>query len=246
MQEYVALEAGHMEFLIRALDGYPTATEQSCLAPLPETVGKESIEDAVNFLRRSSLDIQPRKKWPARGMPKYGVHGSILEGYRAEVGKALCIWGDAGWGSFVQSGKYEHGRFSDELVAASVALIEEWDPQPRPTWVTCIPSDQHPLLVPDFAERLAHALGLPFSTSLIRTDERPAQKGMANSIQQALNVDGALDVVEDGLIQGPVLLVDDMVDSRWTFTVASWLLKDRSRQQVWPFALADTGRSQGR
>ena len=246
MQQYVALETGHMEFLIRALDGCPGATEQPELAPLPETISKETIEDAVRFLRRSSLDIQPRKQWPAGGLPNYGIRGSIQEEYRTEVGKALCIWGDAGWGNLVRSGKYEHGRFSDELVAASSALIEEWSPQPSPIWVTCIPSNRHPSLVPEFARRLAHTLGLPFSASLIGTDERPAQKEMANSIQQALNVDGSLDVVEGALIQGPVLLVDDMVDSRWTFAVASWLLRNRGCQEVWPFALADTGTSQGR
>ena len=96
MQQYVALETGHMEFLIRALDGCPGATEQPDLAPLPETISKGLIEDAVRFLRRSSLDIQPRKQWPAGGLPNYGVRGSIQEEYRAEVGKALCIWGVQG------------------------------------------------------------------------------------------------------------------------------------------------------
>ena len=246
MQEYVVLDSGHMEFLIRALDGHPEATEQSDLAPLPETISKETIQDAVRFLRRSSLDIQPRKRWPAGGLPEYGVRGSIREEYRAEVGKALCIWGDAGWGNLVRSGKYEHGQFPDELVKASAALIEEWSPQPGPTWVTCIPSSRHPSLVPEFARRLAHTLGLPFSASLFGTDQRPEQKEMANSIQQALNVDGSLGVLEDELFQGPVLLVDDMVDSRWTFTVASWLLRSRGCQEVWPLALADTGTSGGR
>ncbi len=245
MQQYVELTTGHMEFLIRALDGCPGATERPNLAPLSESVSKETIEDAIRFLRRSSLDIQPRKRWPAGGLPKYGVGGSIQEEHRANAGKALCIWGDAGWGSLVRTGKYEQGRFSDELVEASAALIEKWSPDPRPTWVTCIPSNRHPSLVPDFARRLANTLGLPFSASLIRTEERPEQKEMANSAQQALNVDGSLDVVESGLFHGSVLLVDDMVDSRWTFTVASWLLRNRGCQEVWLFALADTGTGQG-
>ena len=246
MQEYVALDSGHMEFLIEALDGHPEATEQSDLASLPETISKEMIEDAVRFLRRSSLDIQPRLQWPSGGLPTYEVSGRIPEGLRAEAGKALCIWGDAGWGRTVRSGKYENGDFPDELVAASAELIKEWNPEPSPTWVTFIPSSRHPSLVPDFAKRLADALKLPFAVSLVRTDQRPAQKEMANSTQQALNVDGSLGVVDGGLIQEPVLLVDDMVDSRWTFTVASWLLRSRGCQEVWPLALADTGTSGGR
>ena len=243
MQEYVALDSGHMEFLIEALDGRPELTGQSDSAPLPEAIGEKTIQDAVNFLRRTSVDIQPRLQWPSGGLPTYEVSGRIPEGLRAEAGKALCIWGDAGWGRTVRSGKYENGDFPDELVAASAELIREWDLEPSPAWVTCIPSSRHPSLVPDFAKRLADALKLPFSDSLIRTGQRPEQKDMANSTQQALNVDGSLGVLVDKLIQGPVLLVDDMVDSRWTFTVASWLLRSRGCQEVWPFALAYTGTS---
>ena len=37
---------------------------------------------------------------------------------------------------------------------------------------------------------------------------------------------------------GPVLLVDDLVDSRWTLTVAGSLLRDHGAGPVFPFALA--------
>lgn len=36
----------------------------------------------------------------------------------------------------------------------------------------------------------------------------------------------------------PVLLVDDIVDSGWTFAVAAWLLRKRGSGEVWPLALA--------
>lgn len=244
MQQYVSLGSGHMEFLVRALDGNPESMPQTDLSPLPNTVDEETVTDAIGFLRRSSLPIQPRKQWPAGGLPTYRLRGSIADDNRAEVGRALCIWGDAGWGRLVRSGKFEHGRFSDELVTASARTIEEWKPEPTPTWVTCIPSTRHPSLVTDFARRLSDALGLPFLATLVKTDERPAQKEMANSTQQALNVDGSLEIIEKDLSYGPVLLVDDMVDSRWTFTVGTWLLKDAGCHEVWPFALADAGTGQ--
>lgn len=41
-----------------------------------------------------------------------------------------------------------------------------------------------------------------------------------------------------------VLLVDDMVDSRWTMTVAAWLLRTHGSGEVWPLALAQTGRGE--
>ena len=240
MQEYVRLEAGHMEFLIRALDGEPGAVRLPDLPPLPTEAAPDLMQDAVAFLRRTSLPIEPRKQWPAGGMPQFDVRGNILMEHRAEAGKALCIWGDAGWGGLVRVGKYQDGRFADNLVDACVGLMRRWDPRPAPEWVTCIPSRRHPNLVPDFAERLAMQLGLPFRRVLEKNEDRAEQKEMANSTQQARNVDGSLVVSEEPLLDGPVLLVDDMVDSRWTLTVAAWLLRSHGSGEVWPFALALT------
>jgi len=242
MQHYVDLPFGdHMGFLIRALDGDPRTVRSPKLPPLPTTVKGTLVTDAVGFLRRTSLPIEPRKKWPVGGMPRYGVQGSIAASHQAQVGKALCVWGDAGWGGLVRQGKYQDGRFSDELVTACVKMIQEWSPTPAPTWVTCIPSLRHPNLVPDFAKRLSEALGLSFCMIISKTDQRPEQKTMANSTQQARNIDGSLALSGGPISPGPVLLVDDMVDSRWTLTVAAWLLRKNGSGEVWPIALSQTG-----
>jgi ATP-dependent DNA helicase RecQ len=124
-----------------------------------------------------------------------------------------------------------------------VQLIADWNPQPCPVWATCVPSRRHPTLVPDFAERLAARLYLPFNPCLAKTADRPEQKMMANSAQQARNIDGSL-AIENQPYDGPVLLVDDMVDSRWTMTVAAWLLRTHGSGEVWPLALAQTGRGE--
>ena len=241
MQEYVRLESGHMEFLIQALDGDPGTVRPTDLPPLPTEVEPGLLQEAVTFLRRTSLPIEPRKKWPAGGLPRYEVRGSIPSEHRSETGKALCIWGDAGRGGLVRRGKYRDGRFADDLVRACAALMAQWTPQPAPEWVTCIPSRRHPDLVPDFADRLATEMGLPFHRSLSKVEDRAEQKSMANSVQQARNVDGSLAVSLEPLPAGPVLLVDDMVDSRWTLTVAAWLLRSKGSGEVWPLALALTG-----
>jgi len=221
MQEYVSLTSGHMEYLIRALDGDPCAVGTLLLPPLPATLDPVLVREAVAYLRRANLPIDPRKQWPTGGMPKYGLSGRIAPELQAEPGRALCVWGDAGWGGLVRRGKYHDGRFSNELVAACAAMVREWDPHPSPTWVTCVPSLRRPGLVPGFARRLAMSLGLPFSSILKRTEDRPEQKAMANSVQQARNVDGSLAAAAPPLPAGPVFVVDDMVDSRWTMTVAA-------------------------
>jgi len=242
MQEYVSLRFGdHMSFLIRALDGDPSEVGKPALPPLPTAVDEGLVRDAIAFLRRTSLPIEPRKKWPDGGMPQYGVKAFIAPGHQAQPGKALCVWGDAGWGGLVRQGKYHNGKFADDLVAACVKMVREWNPQPKPTWVTCVPSLRHPDLVPNFARRLAAALGLPFHMVIAKTDNRPEQKTMANSTQQARNIDGSLAINGQPVPHGPVLLVDDMVDSRWTLTVAAWLLRKSGSGDVWPMALSQTG-----
>lgn len=245
MQDYVSLPFGeHMGFLIGALDGDRSLVTEPTLPPLPATVDAEPVKEAVAFLRRTSLPIEPRKRWPDGGMPKYGVKGSIPVALQAQPGKALCVWGDAGWGGLVRQGKYRDGRFSDDLVLACTKMLQEWTASPSLTWVTCIPSLRHPDLVPDFTKRLATALGLPFHAVLTRTDDRPEQKTMANSTQQARNVDGALGLNRQPVPHGPVLLVDDMVDSRWTLAVSAWLLRKNGSGEVWPMALSQTGHDQ--
>ncbi len=242
MQEYVGQPFGkHMGFLIDALDGDSSTVSPPSLPPLPEDVDQSLIREAEEFLCRTSLPIEPRKKWPVGGMPQYGIHSASTIPYQAQPGKALCVWGDAGWGGLVRQGKYHDGKFADALVEACVKMVREWNPQPKPTWVTCVPSLRHPDLVPNFAKRLAAALGLPFHMVIAKTDDRPEQKTMANSTQQARNIDGSLTLNGQPVPHGPVILVDDMVDSRWTLTVAAWLLRKSGSGDVWPMALSQTG-----
>ena len=117
-------------------------------------------------------------------------------------------------------------------------MIREWAPDPAPQWVACIPSLRHPELVPEFAQRLADALGLPFSACFSKAKDNPPQKEMQNSFRQARNLDGAFDVDATGMLDGPCLLVDDLADSRWTFTVAAALLRREGCEAVYPLALA--------
>ena len=233
MQKYVQLSSGHMAFLIQALDGDPQGISPPPLPPLPTACGPEIVAEAVAFLRRTSLPVEPRRQWPP---------GTRIDPeHRPQPGRVLCVWNDAGWGQLVSQGKLQEGRFSNELVSACATLLRVWRPDPSPTWVAAIPSLRHPHLVPDFARRLAAALDLAFSDVLRKKGARPQQKTMENSDRQARNVLGSLAVTQDALLPGPVLLVDDVVDSRWTFTVAAWELRRRGSGPVWPLALATAG-----
>jgi ATP-dependent DNA helicase RecQ len=240
MQEYVDLPAGHMAYLIRALDGEPGDCHSPDLPDLPATVDPLAVREAIGFLRRTSLPIDPRRQWPLDNMPQYRLKGNIPRELQAEPGRALCTWGDAGWGDLVRQGKCHDHHLGDDLVAACASMVQEWNPQPAPTWVTCIPSLRDPVLVQDVAERLAKRLGLPFRDVIRRSIDRPPQATMQNSMQQAHNLDGSFELT-GALPAGAVLLVDDTVDSRWTMTVAAWLLLSHGSGEVYPMALASMG-----
>lgn len=71
----------------------------------------------------------------------------------------------------------------------------------------------------------------------MRTKEAPEQKTMQNSTMQARNVLGTL-MVEGDVPAEPVLLVDDIIDSGWTMTMADYLLRSHGSGEVYPFSLA--------
>jgi len=162
MQEYAGLTSGHMDFLIRALDGPSGVPATPPITPLPTGFDPELATHAVNYLRRTRIPIEPRRQWPAGGLPQMNVRGNIPEGLQSQEGRMLSMWNDAGWGTLVRQGKSQDGRFADPLVEACATMVRAWNPEPSLKWITCIPSHRHPELVLDFARRLAHALSLPF------------------------------------------------------------------------------------
>ncbi len=244
MQAYMEHKGCLMEFLSRALDDPHAGRCGKCAqcigAPLLNPDYDHGLANrAAIFLKRSHQTLDPRKLWPSGGaLPTYGFTGRIGDALRAQEGRALSLWRDAGWGRMVAVGKYDHGRFDDELVGACVEMIREWQPTPAPEWVACIPSLNRPELVPNFAQRLAAALGLPFHPCIQKAKANPPQKEMQNSFQQARNLDGVFVVAPRSVPNGPCFLIDDMTDSGWTFTVATTVLRQAGCSAVFPLALA--------
>ena len=245
MRDYMEHTDCLMAFLQDALDDpSPTDCGQCCRCNpellLDESFDSELANSAGLFLRRSYQLLPPRKQWPARNMfTNYPFSKfKIPEALRSEEGRALSLWCDSGWGQLVEHGKFQTNQFSDVLVRACVKMLQAWAPEPAPKWVTCIPSLNRPELVPDFAKRLANAIGLPFVPCIEKARANNQQKNMKNSYQQVKNLDGVFTVNLELYNSKPCLLVDDMADSRWTFTVVSALLRQRGCTAVYPMALA--------
>lgn len=244
MREYMNHSGCLMAFLQKALDDpAPMICGKCCnCSPnmhLDATYDEDLATKARQFLRRSYQLLAPKGRWPAANMfTKSPLSGYMIpQDRRAEVGRALCLWRDDGWGKLVVKGKYQDNKFSDELIPACLEMLREWDPTPAPKWVTCIPSLNHPEPVPDFARRLAHALRLPFIPCIEMVPTNNQQKEMENSYQQAKNLDGVFTITSECLDE-PCLLIDDMVKSGWTFAVAAALLRQAGCSAVYPMALA--------
>jgi ATP-dependent DNA helicase RecQ len=190
----------------------------------------ELVRDGALHLRSRPVSLEIKRMAPdADGRLK-----KIPEAVRPQEGRALARMGDGGWDPLVQAGRAS-GRFDDQLVAAAAETVRTWGTPVR--WVTAVPSLRSGALVPDFAERLAAALELPFAPVLGRVEERPAQRGMANAPQQVANVRGAFAVTGD-VRDEPVLLVDDLRFSGWTLAMIAGQLRQRGAPSVFPFALA--------
>jgi ATP-dependent DNA helicase RecQ len=73
--------------------------------------------------------------------------------------------------------------------------------------------------------------------SVVKVRDNEPQKRQHNRYHQCRNLDGVFEVT-GRVPAGPVLLVDDVVDSGWTMAVVAALLRRAGSGPVWPVALA--------
>ena len=250
MKRYLANERCLMQFLADALDDSNAQACGKCAvclgrAVLPLELQRNTHINAQRFVRHSEMPLELKKQWDIEALALYqsvfGWRGlNIPAQLRGEEGRVLSRWGEPVWGELVSRGKAQ-GHFDDELVDASVDLIRNrWGAVAPVAWVTCIPSSRHPNLVPDFAARLAAALGVPFRAVIEKSRETGPQKNMENRFHQCHNLDGAFTIRPEAGTDEAVLLIDDVVDSAWTLTLAAALLRQTGTAVVYPFALAAT------
>lgn len=245
MQAYLSGRQCLMQFLANALDDdlqRPCGRCAVCVgAPLiPPDVKPATLQAAQRFMRVTEMPLPPKKQIPRNAFPQYGWAGvTIPVQHQAEEGRVFARWGESGWGELVRRGK-QAGRFDDALVDGVAEMIRHrWPAAQGLRWVTCVPSLRHPGLVPDFAARLAAALGLPFQPIVQKRRETEPQKQMENRFHQCHNLDGVFGISGDAAaFGGAVLLVDDVSDSGWTMAVIARLLREAGSGPVFPLALA--------
>ena len=250
MLDYQQTPGCRMRFLQDALDD-PGAADcgrcDRCAGPWYDaTVPAGAVQAATRALRKVGVPIEPRSQWPS-GMSRLGVplSGRIQPDERCEEGRAVARLTDLGWGQRLRTllAADADGPADDNLLAACVAVLAGWDWQVRPVAVVGVPSLRRPLLVASVAAHLAALGRLPDLGPLVLTTPEPTGGPGGNSafrlaaVHRRFSVPSPL-ALRLADLDGPVLLVDDLADSRWTLTVAGRLLRHAGAPGVLPFALA--------
>jgi ATP-dependent DNA helicase RecQ len=252
MLDYQSTTDCRMEFLLRQLDdphAAPCGRCDNCAGPRWSTeVSLDRVALADERLRRPGVEVDPRRQWPS-GMAALDVplSGRIGADAVAASGRALGRLTDVGWGNrlrelFSPAAQNTDIPVPDDVFNACVQVLASWKWDERPVAVVTIGSRSRPKLVASLGERLTAVGRLAL---LGEIGSEPSGEPRANSalrlaqVWEKLTVDAGL---ADRLysVNGPVLLVDDRIDTGWTMTVAAKLLRDTGVPAVLPFALATT------
>ncbi|MEO5608398.1 MAG: RecQ family ATP-dependent DNA helicase [Ornithinibacter sp.] len=251
MLDYERTDACRMAFLQETLDD-TSATAcgrcDGCAGPWYATdVPDRVIGAARERLARVGVDIDPRVQWPT-GMDRLGVpvKGKIPAEQALLRGRALARLSDLGWGQRLREVLATDAPAHPDLLRACVPVLAEWGWAQRPVGVVAMPSRGRPQLVSSLAAGLAEIGRLPFLGTLDLAHGGPTGEPGGNSAFRLAGVWERMVVGPDLAaaltgVDGPVLLVDDLVSSRWSLTIAGRALRLAGADGILPLSLAVEG-----
>jgi ATP-dependent DNA helicase RecQ len=198
--------------------------------PAPGAVPRsEAAHAAEQHLRDRRHVLEPRKLWPA------GLPGGRRKVQGLADGRAIAFADDPGWPLLVAELAGPDAPPGEELRAALIAVLRRWSGEwdRRPVAVVPVPSAAHPLRVRGMAEHVATAGRLPLLDVLTAAGPRPAAD-TASGARVAVLLDRMPPISSGDLPPGPLLLVDDVLRTGWTMTVAASRLVDAGADAVLP------------
>lgn len=249
MLEYERTDGCRMAFLQRALDddtAAPCGRCDNCAGVwFPAEVAQTASAQAAASLDRVGVPVEPRRAWPT-GADRLDVpvRGRIPAGEQADEGRALARLTDLGWGGTLReifAAGAPDAPISPALLQACVRVLAGWGWAERPVAVVAMPSRSHPQLVDSLARGLSEIGRLPYLGALEWRGGGPSGQAGGNSVFRLAGVWDRFDAAHLEVPAGPVLLVDDLIDSRWTLTVAARTVRQAGATAVLPFALALRG-----
>lgn len=247
MLAYESTDQCRMQFLQLALDdpdAHPCGRCDSCAgAWYPSAVSDSAEQSVASVLSRVGVAVEPRKLWPT-GADSLGVpvRGKVTATEQLEPGRVLARLTDLGWGGRLRelfAPATLDAECPPEILRACVDVLAQWGWAERPAAVVSIPSRTRPLFTASLARGIAEVGRLPYLGSLGLRAGGPTGGPGGNSAFRLAGVWDRFDASALDLPQGrPVLLVDDLIDSRWTMTVAGREVRRSGASAVLPFAAA--------
>jgi ATP-dependent DNA helicase RecQ len=243
MLTYLDTDQCRMEFLRQQLDdpdAVPCGRCDNCGGlEIAVSVSESEVEQAEERLSRPGVIVQPRKMWPS-ALANLGLElrGRISD--QAEEGRAIARLTDLGHGQALRAlfreGEGE-GAVPVSLARAVVDVLNDWRPQVDA--IVYVESARRPTLTSDLAEGMSRFLKKPVVGRWAIVDDTVAPgQGSMNSAQRVSAVSRRFALQADSLDGATVLLVDDLVDTGWTLTLAAQALRSAGAARVLPLALA--------
>jgi ATP-dependent DNA helicase RecQ len=253
MLGYQAAGDCRMEYLRRQLDdpgAAPCGRCDNCTGRRwPADVPEAGAAAARDRLLRPGVEVEPRRMWPT-GMKALGVEvaGKIPAGLTAEPGRALGRLTDIGWGSALRALLAEDAPdepVTGPVIDAVVKVLTAWDWAARPAGVVTLPSRTRPALIASLGQQIAGIGRLPYLGALSYAGGAGPGPRRHNSAQRLSSLWHAFEVpaeVRDAIggVGGPVLVVDDRIETGWTMTVAARCVREAGATAALPLALAVT------
>jgi ATP-dependent DNA helicase RecQ len=204
--------------------------------------------EATDHLSRPGVVLEPRKMWPT-GMANLGIDLRGKIGSPADAGRAVARMSDLGRGQQLRDllgGETPDGPVPGPVVGVVLEMLNEWvrSESLAPSAIVYVESSRRPMLLADLAQGLSRHLRIPVlgRFTIANPDILPDQ-GATNSAHRVAAVCGRYSLVSvDATLEGhDVLLVDDLVGTGWTVTVAARSIFSAGARSVRPLTLGVQG-----
>ncbi|WP_417364262.1 RecQ family ATP-dependent DNA helicase [Glutamicibacter arilaitensis] len=253
MVSYENTRGCRMQFLTDALDdpkSAPCGRCDNCAGVwFDDHIPDDSKDSAQAALGRVGVPIEPRKLYPS-GLDRLGhtLKGKIPVDEQVATGRALARLTDLGWGNRLRQvfADPTDNPIDKAMFDACVKVLAEWNWEERPVGVVAMPSNKRPQLITSLAQGLAEVGRLRYLGQLAYRAGGPQNGPGGNSAFRVAAVADAFELppqLEELIANapGPVLLVDDLVDSRWSMAMAGRALRIAGAPGVMPFTLGVAG-----
>ncbi len=212
---------------------------------LSTQVSETAVAEAAERIARPGVPIEPRKQWPT-GLASIGVSRAGRIKQPPAEGRAIARLTDLGHGGALRrlfAADAVDGPVPDGLARAMVAMLQDW--RPEVDAIVVAESERRPQLTADLASGLSRFLGIPVvgQWAVVDLSVGP-DRGATNSAQRVAAVSRRceLRLASPDAVQGhQVLLVDDLVGTGWSLTLAAEALHAAGAAGVVPLTLGVSG-----